>query len=75
MDKIVLPNGFQRKLAVKALRRHLKELAEVESHGTDLQCEIAIFEKLLRDGSVDLSFAGEARDMRRAFYAVKRMLG
>ena len=75
MDEIVLPKGVAGISARRLLRRYLKELAEVESHSTDLQCEIAVCEFLLKNGTVDVSFAGQAQDMRRAFYAVKRMLG
>ncbi|HLD96402.1 MAG TPA: hypothetical protein VI794_01600 [Patescibacteria group bacterium] len=74
-DRIVIPNGIEGAALRLRLRQYLSDIEQLQSTGTDLQCEIAVCQKLLRDGSVNVSFAGQARDMRRAFYAIKRMVG
>lgn len=74
-EQIVLPSGSRGSHVRRRLHRHLRMLEQVDGHSTDLQCEKAICEQLLKVGSVDIGFAGEAHDMRRAFYAMKRMLG
>ena len=74
-DRIVLPGGLHGPYVRLRLQKHLRMLNQTEGHSTDLQCEKAVCEQLLKAGSVDISFAGEAHDMRRAFFAVKRMFG
>ncbi|GMR19210.1 MAG: hypothetical protein BMS9Abin34_341 [Patescibacteria group bacterium] len=75
MDEITVSTGLAGWRVRRLLRKHIRKLNQVVGGSTDLLCEKVICEQLLKHGRVDLSFAGEAHDMRRAFYAVKRILG
>lgn len=75
MDGITIPGGIAGIRARRILRRHLKALAQVLYPDTDILCEKVLCQELLRKGRIDIGFAGEATDMRRAFVAVARLLG
>lgn len=74
-DSIVLPGGIKGILARQTLRRHIRALAQVQYPDTDILCERVLCQELIRKGRIDISFAGEATDMRRAFVAIARLLG
>lgn len=70
---ITIPTGLAGWKARRLLRSHIRKLSKISDGSTDP--ERTLCEQLLKHGRVDLSFVGEAKDMRRAFYAVKRILG
>jgi len=74
MDQIVLPTGPAGRKARRLLRKHIKMLDQVAGSSTDPLCEKVVCERLLEVGKVDSSFIGQAKDMRRAFVAIRRLL-
>ena len=74
MEEITIPTRLAGWKARRLLRKHIRVLDQVVDGSTDLLCEKVICEQLLEHGKVGLSFAGEAKDMRRAFFAIQRML-
>lgn len=55
------------------LRKHIRRLSKISDGST--APERTLCEQLLQHGQIELSNIGEAKDTRRAFYAIKRILG
>lgn len=71
-ERIVIPTGLAGWRARWILCKHLRRLAKVSDGSTDP--ERTLCEQLLQDGWVKLSFIGEAKDTRMAFFALRKML-
>ncbi|NIT03786.1 hypothetical protein GTO10_02535 [Candidatus Saccharibacteria bacterium] len=71
-ERIVLPTGLAGWKARRLLRRHISKLSKISDGSTDP--ERTLCEQLLREGRVELSSLGEAKDTRMAFFALRKML-